>query len=101
MLIQSIAQLRTRGLCPTLILTDTQRIADSNRELDTYREEIHGLVKSLQLTDQVEFVSVAYCSTPTPTCPASMTAPTCGPEVSARMRTALAIGPTNGSAALT
>lgn len=54
--IRMLALLRERGFRPHLLLTDTQRIADWNRELDAYRTEIHTLIGQLGLTDQIDFV---------------------------------------------
>jgi glycosyltransferase involved in cell wall biosynthesis len=52
------------GLQPRLLLTDTQRIADWDRELDSYRDRIQRLVVELDLADQVEFVRATYSDMP-------------------------------------
>jgi len=59
-----LANLLERGFATKLILTDTQRIADWNQELDAYRREILGLISALDLRDWVELRSVDYAEMP-------------------------------------
>ncbi len=63
--IEMLARLGERGLRPRLVLTDTQRIADWDRELDAYRERIRALVVERGLTDQVELVRASFTEMPT------------------------------------
>jgi glycosyltransferase involved in cell wall biosynthesis len=62
--VRMLAELRDRGVPARLLLTDTQRIADWDRELDAYRVRIHDLVRDLGLADRVEFVSATYAQMP-------------------------------------
>lgn len=62
--IRMLALLRDHGLRPHLLLTDTQRIADWENQLDIYRDEIHALVARLELADQVEFVHASFAEMP-------------------------------------
>jgi glycosyltransferase involved in cell wall biosynthesis len=63
--IEMLALLKARGVLPRLLLTDTQRIADWDRELELYREEICGLIETHGLADQVEFVHASFSDMPT------------------------------------
>jgi glycosyltransferase involved in cell wall biosynthesis len=62
--IELMTLLARRGLRPKLLLTDTQRIADWDRELDSYREHINGLIDAHGLRGQVEFVRAAFAEMP-------------------------------------
>ena len=62
--IELLALLRQEDLRPRLLLTDTQRIADWDSELDTYREEINDLIDAKGLRDQVEFVRPQFAEMP-------------------------------------
>lgn len=62
--IELLALLRRRGLRPRLLLTDTQRIADWDCELDPYRGEINGLIDAHGLRSQVEFVRPRFAEMP-------------------------------------
>jgi glycosyltransferase involved in cell wall biosynthesis len=62
--VRMLAELRRRGLRPRLLLTDTQRIADWDRELDRYRVEIRQLVDELGLAEQVEYVRASFAEMP-------------------------------------
>jgi glycosyltransferase involved in cell wall biosynthesis len=62
--IELLAALRRHGLRPRLLLTDTQRIADWDRELESYRERIHTLIGEHGLSDQVEFVRARFSDMP-------------------------------------
>jgi glycosyltransferase involved in cell wall biosynthesis len=62
--IRMLAALRERELTPHLVLTDTQRIADWDRELDVYRDTIRRLIEQLGLTDQVGFVRASFGEMP-------------------------------------
>ena len=62
--VRMLGQLKRRGLRPRLVLTDTQRIADWNRELAGYRAEIRALIDELDLADQVEFVHPQFAEMP-------------------------------------
>jgi glycosyltransferase involved in cell wall biosynthesis len=62
--VRMMAELNRRGLRARLLLTDTQRIADWNRELEMYRADIRALVDTLGLEDQVEFVSPRFTDMP-------------------------------------
>ena len=62
-----LAALRTlldRGLDVTLVITDTQRIADWNDELVTYRQQMVDLIRQLRLQGHVRFQSAAYADMP-------------------------------------
>jgi glycosyltransferase involved in cell wall biosynthesis len=62
--IEMLALLRARGVRPRLLLTDTQRIADWDRELDSYRARIRALIADLELADQVRFVRASFADMP-------------------------------------
>jgi glycosyltransferase involved in cell wall biosynthesis len=62
--IELLDLLRGRGFTPRLLLTDTQRIADWDGELDKYREEINELILAKGLRDQVEFISPRFDEMP-------------------------------------
>jgi glycosyltransferase involved in cell wall biosynthesis len=62
--IELLALLRRRGMRPRLLLTDTQRIADWDGELDEYRTEITDLIAARGLQDQVDFVSPRFDEMP-------------------------------------
>jgi glycosyltransferase involved in cell wall biosynthesis len=62
--IEALVLLRERGLRPRLLLTDTQRIADWDRELDVYRARIASLVSAHGLDDQVELVGARFAEMP-------------------------------------
>lgn len=62
--VQMMRMLLDRGYEAQLILTDTQRIADWNQELNEYRCEVYGLVSRLGLKKNVRFVSVKYADMP-------------------------------------
>jgi glycosyltransferase involved in cell wall biosynthesis len=57
--VRAVDELRTRGVAVRLVLTDTQQIADWNRELAAYRREIVELVDELEL-DCVELRPVTF-----------------------------------------
>jgi glycosyltransferase involved in cell wall biosynthesis len=61
--VRALAALRAEGLTARLLLTDTQRIADWDRELAGYRGDVLGLVESLGLRD-VELRPVPYAEMP-------------------------------------
>lgn len=63
--VRMLGQLKRRGWQPRLVLTDTQRIADWNRELVGYRAEICALIEELGLMNQVEFVHPQFSQMPT------------------------------------
>lgn len=62
--VEMLALLGRRGLRPRLVLTDTQRIADWDRELDAYRVQIDRLVERLGLGAQVEYASAEFSAMP-------------------------------------
>lgn len=62
--VRMLALLRDRGFRPKLVLTDTQRIADWDRELDAYRTRIVKLIAELGLDDQVTFVRAQVTDMP-------------------------------------
>jgi glycosyltransferase involved in cell wall biosynthesis len=62
--VQMLARLRERGLQATLILTDTQRIADWYQELDAYRHDILETITQLELDNQVQFRPTSYAEMP-------------------------------------
>jgi glycosyltransferase involved in cell wall biosynthesis len=62
--IELLSLLRRHGLRPRLLLTDTQRIADWECELDAYREEINGMIDAEGLRDNVEFVRPRFAEMP-------------------------------------
>ncbi len=49
--------LRDRGIEAILVLTDTQRIADWNGELDAYRRQVVDLAMQLGVLERIEFVN--------------------------------------------
>lgn len=62
--VRALRLLLDRGHPATLLLTDTQKIADWNDELVAYRREIVSLVEELRLTSHVEFVRASYAEMP-------------------------------------
>jgi glycosyltransferase involved in cell wall biosynthesis len=62
--VQMLRKLHNQGLAAELVLTDTQRIADWNRELESYRAEIVALVATLGLERSVRFCSASYADMP-------------------------------------
>jgi glycosyltransferase involved in cell wall biosynthesis len=58
--VRMLAGLRDRGWECRLIVTDTQRIADWNQELASYRQSIKNLVADLGLKELVSFHSPSY-----------------------------------------
>jgi glycosyltransferase involved in cell wall biosynthesis len=62
--IQMLRLLLDMGLQAKLLLTDTQRIADWDRQLTDYRERVLQLVSKFQLGDHVEFVRAAFADMP-------------------------------------
>jgi glycosyltransferase involved in cell wall biosynthesis len=52
-----LALLRDRGIQASLVITDTQRIADWNGELDEYRRQVVDLAIERRVLDRIEFVS--------------------------------------------
>jgi len=62
--IELLDVLRGRALRPRLLLTDTQRIADWDSELDEYRVEITELIMAKGLGEQVEFISPRFDEMP-------------------------------------
>jgi glycosyltransferase involved in cell wall biosynthesis len=59
-----LAELRASGIEASLIITDTQRIADWNRELSVYRREVTELIRSFGLEANVKFKSPTYLEMP-------------------------------------
>jgi glycosyltransferase involved in cell wall biosynthesis len=55
--VEMLALLRVRGVDATLSITDTQRIADWNQELDEYRRTVFELAHALRVFGQIEFLS--------------------------------------------
>ncbi len=49
--------LRDRGIQARLVITDTQRIADWNGELDAYRRQVVDLAIERRVLDRIEFVT--------------------------------------------
>jgi len=62
--VQMLRNLHNQGLAAELVLTDTQRIADWNRELESYRADIIALIASLRLERSVRFCSASYADMP-------------------------------------
>jgi glycosyltransferase involved in cell wall biosynthesis len=62
--VQMLRKLHNQGLAAELVLTDTQRIADWNRELEFYRADIIALIASLRLESSVRFCSASYADMP-------------------------------------
>jgi glycosyltransferase involved in cell wall biosynthesis len=62
--VRMLAEVRKQGFEAKLVLTDTQRIADWNQELNAYREDILALISTLDLGRYVEFRSVVYSEMP-------------------------------------
>jgi glycosyltransferase involved in cell wall biosynthesis len=58
--VRMLAHLRDNGVAARLVLTDTQRIADWNHELDDYRAHILALIRELGLGEQIEVVPASY-----------------------------------------
>jgi glycosyltransferase involved in cell wall biosynthesis len=58
------SELRRRGYEATLVVTDTQRIADWDEELRDYRESVLRLVAAAELTEHVRFVHASYADMP-------------------------------------
>ncbi len=59
-----VAELRERGHDVTLVVTDTQRIADWDGELRSYRESVLEQIRALRLEDRVRFARAAYSEMP-------------------------------------
>jgi glycosyltransferase involved in cell wall biosynthesis len=59
-----LAELRLRGYEATLVVTDTQRIADWDGELSAYRQHVLELIRAHNLVDSVRFVRAAYADMP-------------------------------------
>jgi glycosyltransferase involved in cell wall biosynthesis len=59
-----LAELRRRGYDATLVITDTQKIADWNDELDAYREQVLAQIAAQHLVDHVRFAHAAYADMP-------------------------------------
>ena len=62
--IQMLRKLHNQGLAAELVLTDTQRIADWNNELEFYRTDIIALIASLGSERSVHFCSASYADMP-------------------------------------
>ena len=62
--VRALAILHERGIAARLIVTDTQRIADWDQELDAYRRKVFALVESLGLEGSVEFRHADFNSMP-------------------------------------
>ena len=62
--VQALGILRDNGVPAQLVLTDTQRIADWDRELDGYRSSIKAQISALDLGDRVELRDVSYAEMP-------------------------------------
>jgi glycosyltransferase involved in cell wall biosynthesis len=62
--VQMLRKLHNQGLASELVLTDTQRIADWNRELESYRADIIALIASLGLEKSVRFCRASYADMP-------------------------------------
>lgn len=62
--VKMVALLKERGTRCRLVLTDTQRIADWDGELDDYRDEITDLVNALEVADDVVFVTPTFDEMP-------------------------------------
>jgi glycosyltransferase involved in cell wall biosynthesis len=59
-----VGELRRRGLDAVLVVTDTQRIADWDDELSSYRGRVLEEVRAHELEDHVRFVSSSYADMP-------------------------------------
>ena len=59
-----LAELRRRGHDATLVVTDTQRIADWDRELDSYRARVVRQIRAHGLESRVRFVRASYSDMP-------------------------------------
>jgi glycosyltransferase involved in cell wall biosynthesis len=62
--IRALRLLLDQGHAAELVITDTQRIADWNQELNAYRAEILSLVDRLDLQPHVRFVTAAFADMP-------------------------------------
>lgn len=62
--VDALALLRDQGHVLRLLLTDTQRIADWESELDAYRERIRRQIRDLGLTSSVELVAPSHAEMP-------------------------------------
>ena len=62
--VEMLRELRRRGVDATLVVTDTQRIADWDGELSSYRKRVVEQIRRDGLEDSVRFVSVAYADMP-------------------------------------
>jgi glycosyltransferase involved in cell wall biosynthesis len=62
--VQMLRKLHDQGLAAELVLTDTQRIADWNRELESYRADIVAQVASSGLAGSVRFCRASYADMP-------------------------------------
>jgi glycosyltransferase involved in cell wall biosynthesis len=62
--VQALALLRDRRIDALLLITDTQRIADWDSELDSYRIRIQALIRELDLEKRVHFVASSYQDMP-------------------------------------
>ena len=62
--IHTLRLLVDQGYQLTLVLTDTQRIADWNKELMAYRQRIISLINELQLSSYVRFERASYADMP-------------------------------------
>jgi glycosyltransferase involved in cell wall biosynthesis len=62
--VQAVGILRDRGTEVRLLLTDTRRIADWDRELEDYRGTVLGMIRGLGLEEAVELRPVAYADMP-------------------------------------
>lgn len=62
--IRALRLLLDRQYQPTLVLTDTQRIADWNGELNNYRREILALISELDMSSRVRLAAAAYPDMP-------------------------------------
>lgn len=62
--IRALRLLLDRGYKARLVITDTQRIADWNKELRAYRARIDAMIRELQLSADVRFEAAAYSDMP-------------------------------------
>lgn len=62
--VRMVARLAQRGVAARLVITDTARIADWDRELADYRARVLGLVDELGVGDRVELRPAAYRDMP-------------------------------------
>jgi glycosyltransferase involved in cell wall biosynthesis len=62
--VRALRQLIDRDHSATLVLTDTQRIADWDGELNDYRKKILGLIDELDLSSHVRLEKAAYSEMP-------------------------------------